>query len=60
MIEEEKSEINEKQVEEPKDSLNIKELYQRIDQEELERIGVGDKAELTQKAIAEVHEYSML
>lgn len=55
MIEEEKSEINEKQVEEPKDSLNIKELYQRIDQEELERIGVGDKAELTQKAITEVH-----
>ncbi|CDW86997.1 UNKNOWN [Stylonychia lemnae] len=40
--------------------LDLRELYQRIDQEELEKIGVADKQTLTEEAIHDLHEYSML
>lgn len=40
--------------------LDLRELYQRIDQEELEKIGVSDKQELNENAIVELHDYSML
>jgi hypothetical protein len=40
--------------------LNLKELYLRIDQEELEKLGVADKQELTETVIPDLHEYSML
>jgi hypothetical protein len=34
--------------------------FQRIDQIELERVGLADKKELTQEAIPELHQYTML
>eukprot|EP00347_Sterkiella_histriomuscorum_P012198 403369519 len=40
--------------------LNLRDLYQRIDHEELEKIGVNDKEVLTEHAIYDLHEYSML
>ncbi len=40
--------------------MNLKELYQRIDLEELEKIGVPDKTLLTEKAIVDLHDFSML
>ena len=35
--------------------LDLVEMYQRIDQEELEKIGIVDKQELSENALVDVH-----
>jgi hypothetical protein len=35
-------------------------MFKRIDQEELEKLGVGNKQEISVEAITELHQYSML
>lgn len=35
-------------------------MFKRIDQEELEKLGVGSKQDISVEAITELHEYSML
>ena len=35
-------------------------LFQRIDQEELEKLGLGTKTEVSEDAFTDLHEYSML
>lgn len=67
-VEEEKSEIDdlrsqkaeEIKMETAHESINLKDLYQRIDQEEMEKLGVSDKTLLTERAIVDLHAYSML
>jgi len=39
---------------------NLREMYQRIDQEEIEKLGLGSKKELGEEAISGLHEYSLL
>jgi len=38
----------------------LKDLYQRIDQEELEKIGVNNKQDVSEQALVDLHQYSML
>lgn len=40
--------------------INLAEIYKRIDQEELDKIGVTNKQEINQNALVELHQYSML
>jgi len=35
-------------------------LFQRIDQEELEKLGLATKTEVSEEAFTDLHEYSML
>jgi hypothetical protein len=43
-----------------REKFNLLDQFQRIDQEELEKIGVLDKQALTEDAIPELHQFSML
>jgi hypothetical protein len=40
--------------------LSLIEKFQHIDTQELEKLGVASKAEFTEEAIPEIHEFSML